>query len=122
MVEWGRKYRWVCGVVGIVKVNWGCGWRIVEVYKWFSPGVSQGHPPLLLYHLSCYDPASSLRKRNDVQGKGWLDFNSLDLTKGVARADSEDNVSGAGAGGSKGESVTTTAEAGAEDTSSDGYR
>ena len=24
----------------------------------------------------CYDPASSLRKRNDVQGKGWLDFNS----------------------------------------------
>ena len=54
--------------------------------------------------------------------KGWLDFNSLDLTKGVARADSEDNVSGARASGSKGESVTTTAEAGAEDTSSDGYR
>ena len=69
----------------------------------------------------CYDPASSLRKRNDVQGKGWLDFNSLDLTKGVARADLEYNVSGAGASGSKGESVTTTAEAGAEDTSSDGY-
>ena len=53
--------------------------------------------------------------------KGWLDFNSLDLTNGVARTDSEDNVSGARASGSKGESVTTTAEAGAEDTSSDGY-
>jgi hypothetical protein len=69
----------------------------------------------------CYDPASSLRKRNDVQGKGWLDFNSLDLTNGVAWADSEDNVSGARTGGSKGESMTTAAEAGAEDTSSDGY-
>ena len=26
---------------------------------------------------SCYNLASSLRKRNDVQGKGWLDFSSL---------------------------------------------
>ena len=50
----------------------------------------------------CYDPASSLCKRNDVQGKGWLDFNSLSLTNGVARADSEDNVSGAWASGPKG--------------------
>ena len=50
----------------------------------------------------CYDPASSLRKRNDVQGKGWLDFRSLSLTNSVARADAEYNVSGAGASGSKG--------------------
>ena len=50
----------------------------------------------------CYDPASSLRKRNDVQGKGWLDFSSLDLTNGVAWADSENNVSGTRTGGSKG--------------------
>ena len=71
---------------------------------------------------SCYDPASSLRKRNDVQGKGWLDFSSLGLTNGLARADSEDNVSGARASGSKGESMTTAAEAGAKDTGSDGYR
>ena len=69
----------------------------------------------------CYDPASSLRKRNDVQGKGWLDFSSLSLTNGVTGADTEDNVNGARTGGSKGESVTTAAEAGAEDTSSDGY-
>ena len=69
----------------------------------------------------CYDPASSLRKRNDVQGKGWLDFNSLYLTKGVTRVDAEDNVSGARTSDSKGESMTTAAEAGAEDTSSDGY-
>ena len=69
----------------------------------------------------CYDPASSLCKRNDVQGKGWLDFSSLDLTSGMVRADAEDNVSGAWASGSKGEPMTTAAEAGAEDTSSDGY-
>ena len=70
----------------------------------------------------CYDPASSLRKRNDVQGKGWLDFSSLSLTNGSARADSEDNVSGMRTGGSKGESLMATAEAGAKDTGSDGYR
>jgi hypothetical protein len=50
----------------------------------------------------CYDPGSSLRKRNDFQGKGWLDFNSLDLTNGLARADTENNVSGTRTGGSKG--------------------
>ena len=70
----------------------------------------------------CYDPVSSLRKRNDVQGKGRLDFSSLDLTNGVAQTDSEDNVSGARASGSKGEPMTTVAEAGAKDTGSDGYR
>ena len=69
----------------------------------------------------CYDPASSLRKRNDVQGKGWLDFNLLNLTKGVARADSENNVSGTRASDSKGESMTTAVEVGVEDTSSSGY-
>ena len=72
--------------------------------------------------MHCYDPASSLRKRNDVQGKGWLNFSLLNLTNGVARADSEDNVSGARAGDSKGESLTTAVEAGAEDTGSDGSR
>ena len=71
--------------------------------------------------MLCYDPASSLRKRNDVQGKGWLDFNSLNLTNGVAWASAEDNISGARTGGSKGEPVTTAAEAGAEDTGSDDY-
>ena len=57
--------------------------------------------PRFVFH-SCYDPASSLRKRNDVQGKGWLDFSLLGLTNGVAWADSEDNVSWARTGGSKG--------------------
>ena len=70
---------------------------------------------------TCYDPGSSLHKRNDVQGKGWLDFNSLSLTNGVARADTEDNVSRAGVSGSKGELMTTAVEAGTEDASSDGY-
>ena len=70
---------------------------------------------------SCYDPASSLRKRNDVQGKGWLDFSSLGLTNGVAWTDSKNNISGTRASCSKGEPMTTAVEAGAEDTSSDGY-
>ena len=70
----------------------------------------------------CYDPASSLRKRNDVQGKGWLDFSLLNLTKGVAWADSENNVSGTRTSDSKGESMMTAAEAGTEDTGGDGYR
>ena len=40
----------------------------------------------------------------------------------MAWADLENNVSGTRASGSKGESMTTAAEAGAKDTSSDGYR
>ena len=44
------------------------------------------------------------------------------LTNGSAWVDAENNVSGARMGGSKGESMTTAAEAGAEDTGSDGYR
>ena len=44
------------------------------------------------------------------------------LTNGSAWVDSKDNVGGTGAGGSKGESLTATAEAGAKDTGSDGYR
>ena len=69
----------------------------------------------------CYDPASSLRKRNDIQGKGWLDFNSLNLTNDSARADTKDSVSRARVSGPKGESMATSVEVGAEDTSSDGY-
>ena len=72
--------------------------------------------------MVCYDPASSLCKRNDVQEKGWLDFSLLNLAKGVAWADTENNVSGTRTGCSKGESTTTAAEAGTEDTGSDGYR
>ena len=44
------------------------------------------------------------------------------LTNGSARMDTENNVSGMGACDPKGESMTTTAEAGAKDTGSDGYR
>ena len=44
------------------------------------------------------------------------------LTNGSAWTDSEDNVSGTGTSGPKGESMTTAAEVGAEDTSSNSYR
>ena len=71
--------------------------------------------------LICYDPGSSLRKRNNLQGKDGSTSSLLNLTRGSAWADTEDNVSRAGAGGSKGELMTTAAEAGTEDTSSDGY-
>ena len=83
----------------------------------FDVGEDQGYS----FKGNCYDPASSLRKRNDVQGKGWLDFDLLILTNGLARADTENNVSRTRTGGSKSESMTTAAEAGAKDTSSDGY-
>ena len=69
----------------------------------------------------CYDPGSSLRKRNDLQGKDGSTSVLQDLTNGVAWANAEDNVSGTGTSSSKGEPMTTAAEAGAEDTSSDGY-
>ena len=48
-------------------------------------------------------------KEMTLKGKGWLDFNSLSLTNGSARADSEDNVGRAGTSGSKGESLTMVA-------------
>ena len=70
----------------------------------------------------CYNPGSSLRKRNDLQGKDGSTSVLRNLTNGVARADAEDNVSGTGTSGSKGELLTTAAEAGTEDTGSDGYR
>ena len=63
------------------------------------PNPIEPAPP---YTSPCYDPASSLRKRNDAQGKGWLDFSSLNLANGSMWADMEDNVSGTRTGGSKG--------------------
>ena len=50
----------------------------------------------------CYDPGSSLRKRNDLQGKDGSTSILHILTNGSAWADLKDNVSGARASGSKG--------------------
>ena len=50
----------------------------------------------------CYDPGSSLRKRNDLQGKDGSTSSLCNLTNGVAWADPGDNVGGARASGSKG--------------------
>ena len=38
--EW-KEVR-VCCVVGVVNSDWGCGWRVVEVYKRFSRRVHWG--------------------------------------------------------------------------------
>ena len=65
---------------------------------------------------------SSLRKRNDLQGTDGSTSVLRNLTNGSAWADLEDNVSGMRTGGSKGESLTATAEVGAKDTGSGGYR
>ena len=70
----------------------------------------------------CYDPGPSLRKRNDLQGKDGSTSSLLNLANGLAQVDMKNNVSGTRTGGSKGESVAMAAEAGAEDTSSNGYR
>ena len=61
-------------------------------------------------------------QKKRLSRKGWLNFNSLNLTNRLAWADMEDNVSGTGSNSSKGESMTMVAEAGAEDTGSDDYR
>ena len=86
----------------------------------FKQGLTPGLHKAIL-EKTCYDPGSSLRKRNDLRGKDGSTSVLRNLTEGSAWADLEDNVSGMGAGGSKGESVTMAAEAGMEDTGSDGY-
>ena len=70
---------------------------------------------------SCYDLGSSLRKRNDLQGKDGSTSVFRNLTNGSAWTDAEYNVSETRTGGSEGESLMATVEAGAKDTSSDGY-
>ena len=70
----------------------------------------------------CYDPGSSLCKRNDLQGKDGSTSIFRSLTNDLARTDAEDNISRARTGGSKGESLVTTVEAGTEDTGSNGYQ
>ena len=56
-----------------------------------------------------------------LKGKDGLTSVFRNLTNGSAWTDAKDNVGRTRAGGSKGESMTTTAEAGTEDTSSNGY-
>ena len=71
---------------------------------------------------ACYNPGSSLCKRNDLQGKDGSTSALRGLTNDSAWTDAEDDVSRTRAGSSKDESLTTMAEAGAKDTGSDGYR
>ena len=42
MMSWEREEEWIGCIVGGVGTNWGCGRRIVEVYKWFSERVHRG--------------------------------------------------------------------------------
>ena len=42
LVCWERKDGRICGVVGVVDVNWVCRWWIVEVYKGFPRPVHWG--------------------------------------------------------------------------------
>ena len=60
-------------------------------------------------------------KEMTFKGKDGSTSSLLNLTNGVAQADLENNISGTRASGSKGESMTTAAEVGTKDTSSDGY-
>ena len=76
---------------------------------------------VVLIMARCYNPGSSLRKRNDFRGKDGSTSVLRSLTNGSAWTDLEDDVSRTGASSPKGESMTTAAEVGAEDTSSNGY-
>ena len=60
-------------------------------------------------------------KEMTLKGKDGSTSIFCSLTNGVTRASLENNVSGTRTGGLKGESMTTAAVAGAEDTSSDSY-
>ena len=71
--------------------------------------------------LLCYDPGSSLRKRNDFQGEDGSTSVLQYLTNGLAWADAEDDMSRTGMGGSKGQLLTAAVEAGTVDTGSDGH-
>ena len=70
----------------------------------------------------CYDPGSSLRKRNDLQEKDGLTSVLRYLTNGSVQTNAKDSVSGARMGGSKGQPLMAAMEVGAEDTGGDGYR
>ena len=70
----------------------------------------------------CYDPGSSLRKRNDLQGKDGSTSVLRNLTNGLAWADLEGDISRTRMDGFKGESLMAMAEVGAEDTGSDSYQ
>ena len=61
-------------------------------------------------------------KEMTCKGKDGSTSVLYNLTNGSAWADSEYDVSRTRTSGSKGESMTAAAEAGVEDTSSDGYR
>ena len=61
-------------------------------------------------------------KEMTFKGKDGLTSILRNLTNGLAWTDLEDNISGTGTSGPKGELMTTAAEVGMEDTSSDGYR
>ena len=50
----------------------------------------------------CYDPGSSLRKRNDLQGKDGSTSVLCNLTSGLAWTDAEYDVGRTRASGSKG--------------------
>ena len=71
--------------------------------------------------MGCYNPGSSLCKRNDLQGKDGLTSVLQDLTNGSAWTDAEDDIRRVRMGSIKGQSLMVAAEAGMEDTGSDGY-
>ena len=51
MMNWEREQWRVCGIVGVFKMDWGCGRRIVEVYKRLAERISQGHHYFVTLHL-----------------------------------------------------------------------
>ena len=70
----------------------------------------------------CYDLGSSLRKRNDLQGKDGSTSVLRYLTNGLAQTNVEGDIRWAEMSSSKGQPLTAAVEVGAEDTGSDGYR
>ena len=55
MMNGEREYWRVCSVVGVSKADWGCGRRIVEVYKRFAGSASWGPHYLAILCLEFLD-------------------------------------------------------------------
>ena len=71
----------------------------------------------------CYDPGSSLCKRNDLQGKDGSTSVLRYLTNSSAwGSDVKDSISQVTLADVKGQPLTAAVEAGMEDTGSDSYQ
>ena len=97
------------------------GPKALNGLSFLQPVWDQIHSQYKEFLYQCYDPGSSLCKRNDLQGKDGSTLVLQYLTNGSAWTDAKGNVSGARTGGFKGQLLMVAVEVGTKDTGSNGY-